>query len=386
MKLLEHSPPATREPLPPPTEVIIPEARKRGRRRRLWIGILVAVALAATGALGGVIGNGGSRVHRPVHGGGPQDEAVSSSHLYTVTNSMAWTGFGLVTASTRALYALGVATSLMRVQIHPLGVTAKISLSGFPDSPFDVNVAAYGLGALWAAAGDLVRLNPTTLAVTARFALPEQALVVLVAGGTLWVGTPTSLLAVDPATGAVVHVDPLGYRPAAIAVSPNGRTLYVLGDKQGAANPAAVLSSFDPATGKQLGERTLGAWSAVDGLAAAKGGAWVSLMDLNRKTPTGTILLYRGSRLARGPRIHLPTQGAVTVAYVADQVLWLIDGRGTTRTECVSPKTGRFRATGSAGVTSEDGAMLTVKGHAFLLTQGVPRRLLEIRATSTCTS
>jgi sugar lactone lactonase YvrE len=226
MKLLEPSPPTTSEPLPPPTEVIIPEARKRGRRRRLWLGILVAVALAAAGALGGVIGNGGSRVHTPVLGGGPQDGAVSSSHLYTVTNSMAWTGGGLVTASTRALYALDFATGLMRVQIDPFRVTAKTSLSGFPDSPFDVNVAAYGLGALWAAAGDLVRLNPTTLTVTARFTLPEPALVVLVAGGMLWVGTPTNLLAVDPATGAVVHVDPLGYRPAAMAVSPKGRTLY----------------------------------------------------------------------------------------------------------------------------------------------------------------
>lgn len=291
-----------------------------------------------------------------------------------------------MTASRRALYALGGNRSLVRVQIDPLAVTAKTSLSGFPNSPFDLNVAAFGLGALWAAAGDLVRLNPKTLTVTARFALPDPALVVLVAGGTLWVGTPASLLAVDPATGDVVHVDPLGYRPAAMAVSPNGRTLYVLGDKQGAANPGAVLSSFNSATGTQLGERTLGAGSAVDGLAAAKGGAWVSLMMLNYKTPAATITLYKGTSLARGAQIHLPPQGAATVAYLANHVLWLIDGRGTTKTKCASPAKGRTRATGSAGVTSEGGAMLTVEGNAFLLAPGVPRRLLEIQATSACTS
>lgn len=386
MKLLEHSPPVTRDPQPRSPEVIIPEARRRGRRRRLGIGVLVVLGLAASGAVGGVIGNGGSQVHAPVGGGGPQDGAVSLSPLYAAVHSLAWTGSQLVTASTRALYALGIRTSLVRVQIDPLAVTATTHISGFPDSPFGLNVSAFGLGALWAAAGDLVRLNPTTLTVTARFALPEPALVVLVAGGTLWVGTPASLLAVDPDTGAVMHVDPLGYRPAAMAASPNGRTLYVLGDKQGAANPGAVLSSFNSATGTQVGERTLGAGSAVNGLAATKGGAWVSLMMVNRKTPTATITLYRGTSMARGAQIHLPAQGAATVAYVGDHVLWFIGGRGTTKTKCANPATGRIRATGSAGVTSEDGAMLTVNGHAFLLAPGVPGRLLEIHPTSACTS
>lgn len=387
MKLLEQSPPATRDPRAPSPEVIIPEARKRGRRRRLGIGILVVLVLGAAGAVGGVIGNGGSQVHTPVGAGRPHDGATNPAHLCTVTNSMVWTGFGLVTASTRALYALGVRTSLislLRVQIDPLAVTAKTHISGFPDSPFDLNVAAFGLGALWAAAGDLVRMNPTTLAVTARFALPEPALVVITARGKLWVGTPTGLLAIDPGTGAVVHVDPLGYRPAAMAVSPDGRTLYVLGDKQGAASPGAVLSSFNSATGALLRERALGSGSAVNGLAATKGGAWVSVMTVTHRTPTATITLYKGASLARGRQIHLGHRGAATRAYVADHVLWLIDGRGTTKTKCASPATGRVHATGSAGVTSESGAMLTVKGRAFLLAPGFTRHLVEINATSAC--
>lgn len=181
------------------------------------------------------------------------------------------------------------------MRFHPLAVTAKTSLSGFPDSPFDVNVASFGLGALWAAAGDTVRLNPTTLA-------------------------------------------------------------------------------------------ELGAWSAVLGLTTAKPGAWVSAMNLNHRTPTATITLYKGAKLARGAQVHYPTQGAATVAYVAGHVLWLIDGRGATKTMCASRATGRIRATGSAGVASEGGAMSTVKGLAFLLAPGVPLRLLEIQSASACTS
>lgn len=321
-------------------EVIIHEARKRGRRRRLGIGILVVLVLGAAGAVGGVIGNGGSQVHTPVGAGRPHDGATNPAHLYTVRNSTVLTGFRLVTASTRALYALGVRTSLLRVQIDPL-------------------------------------------AVTARFALPVPALVVIAARGKLWVGTPAGLLAVDPETGAVLHVVPLGFRPAAMAVSPNGRTLYVLGDKQGVATPGAVLSSFNAATGAPLGERTLGSGSSGLGLAATKGGAWVSVMMVTQRTATATIALYKGPSLARGRQIHVGHRGAASRAYVADHVLWLIDEPGTTKIRCASPTTGRIRATGSTGVTRESGTMLTVDGRAFL---SLPERLVEIQATSACTS
>lgn len=385
MTMLTQRPPDAGNQTQVVPQAIIPEARRRGRLRHLGIGILVALVLAAAGAVGGVIGNGGSQRHVQVRGGGPHEGAIPSARLYTVTNSIVWTEFGLVTASTRALYGLGALHRLIRVQIDPLAVTTNTLLPGFPNSPFDLNVAAFGLGALWAAAGDLVRLNPTTLSVTARFALPEPALVVIVAGNKIWVGTPTSLFAVDPVTGAVEHVDPLSYRPAAMAVSPSGRILYVLGDRQGATNPDAVLSSFNSSTGALLGERTLGYGTAVNGLASTKGGAWVSLM-MSHRTPTATITLYKGSSLVRGPQIRLGHQGAATRGYVAGHLLWLIDGRGTSETKCASAVTGRIRAKGSAGVTSESGAMLTVKGRAFLLAPYPSRRLLEINAASACKS
>lgn len=113
--------------------------------------------------------------------------------------------------------------------------------------------------------------------------------------------------------------------------SPNGRTLYVLGDRQGASIPGAVLSSFDAVTGTKLGERALGGWSGVDGLAATKTGAWVSLMMVNHRTATARVTLYKGARLARGPQIRLGHQAAATVAYVAGHVMWLIDGAAALR-------------------------------------------------------
>lgn len=392
MKLLEHFPPATGDLPQPSPEVIIPEARKRGRRRRLGIGIVIVLVVAAAGAVGGVIGNGGSRVHTPVQASAPSEGPSSSGRLYRVTHSIVFPAKAepdaLETASSTALYVSGQffetsthghPDNLMRVQLQPLAVTTTTYVSGLND-------AAFGLGALWAAAGDLVRMNPTSLAVTARFALPEPALVVIVAGGTLWVGTPTSLLAVNPGTGTVEHANPLGFRPYTMAVSPDGRLLYVIGDSQDPSTAGAVLSSFNATTGAPLGQRTLGIRTASIGpIAATKDGAWVSVMNAKKRTPTATISLYKGPTLVRRAQTRIGHQGAATVAYIADHVLWLIDGSGTSKTKCASAASGRIRATGSARVTSENGAMLSVNGRAFLLGNAAPRRsLLEINPTSAC--
>lgn len=59
MKLLERAPPVRDEPRRAP-EVIIPEARRRARRR-LRIGLAAAVVVVA-GTVGGVVGSGGGRV------------------------------------------------------------------------------------------------------------------------------------------------------------------------------------------------------------------------------------------------------------------------------------------------------------------------------------
>jgi streptogramin lyase len=340
--------------------------------------------------------SGGARANTSVRAGGSLEEASSSStRLYRVIHSVPFPAqaepWELVSASSSALYLIGgffEATThghpdnLLRVRLHPLAITTSTFVSGLFAS--GVNDAAFGLGALWVAAGDLVRIDPAHLTVTTRFSLPEPALLVTVTAGRLWVATATSLLEVDPATGAVEITQPLGFLPYAMAASPDGRTLYVVGDKQHTAVPAAVLSSFNATTGALLGERAIGP-ASTGPIATTDNGAWVPVTELSTVKPTATIKLYKGPALAL--RAQIADQSAAVVPYAADHALWLIDGSGASNTKCASVKTGHIYATGAPASLSLNGAMLSVNGRAFLLGQeSRTTTLLEIQATSACMS
>jgi hypothetical protein len=339
---------------------------------------------------------GGPHANTFVRASTPFEVASSSStRLYRVIHSLLFPAqaepYELASASSSALYVIGGffettthghPDNLLRVRLQPLAITTGTFVSGFFAS--GVNDAAFGRGALWAAAGDLVRMNPTNLAVTARFSLPQPALLVAVAGDKLWVATATSLLKVDPATGAVQHTQSLGFLPYAMAASPDGRTLYVVGDRQHTAVPAAVLSSFNSATGALLGRRTIGP-ASTGPIATTDNGAWVPVTKLSAVKPTATIKLYQGRALAL--RAQIADQSAAVVPYVADHVLWLIDGSGASNTKCASVKTGYIYSTGNPASLSLSGAMLSAKGRAFLLGQANRKAtLVEIKATSACTS
>jgi DNA-binding beta-propeller fold protein YncE len=301
--------------------------------------------------------------------------------------------WALVSANSRALYLIGgffEATThghpdnLMRVRVRPLTITTSTFVPGLFAS--GVNDAAFGLGALWAAAGNLVRMDPADLTVTARFTLPEPALLVTVAAGKLWVATATSLLQVNPATGAVQTTQSLGFMPYAMAASPDGRTFYVVGDEQHTTAPAAVLSSFSAATGALVGKRTIGP-ASTGPIATTDDGAWVPVTKLSAAVKrAATIKFYKGPALAL--RAEIADQGAAVVPYVAEHVLWLIDGSGASDSKCASVKTGRIRATAPPPASlSASGAMLPVNGRAFLLGQeNRMTTLLEIQAASACMS
>lgn len=311
--------------------------------------------------------------------------AGASTRLFRVVRSLSLpaTPSNLVAASRSALYLSGKFSgrtdghidNLMRVtekSLSPAAVTYVPGPTGF----------AFGLGSLWVTAGDVVRLDPTSLAVTARFALPEQALMVSVAKGTLWVTTRTSLLAVNPSTGAVVHTKAVGFLAYAMAPSPNGKILYVVGDKQGVSTPAAVLASFDTTTGARISERVVGP-ATTGPIAATKRGAWVPVSELG--TNSSTLEFYRGQRLLPGPRIA--HQGPAVAPYVAASALWLIDGSGASRTKCANAITGHIYATGPPISLSLSGAMLPADGRAFLERHAPFRNsLAEIEPTSACKS
>lgn len=310
----------------------------------------------------------------------------SAPHLYRVIDAtpLGRTPAELLSASSDALYVGGRFTSttdgrpdnLVRVRQHPLSVATGAFVPGLVD-------AAFGLRALWvAAAGELLRMDPDTLAVTTRIALPTSALLVAVAARRVWVATPSDLLAVDPANGAVKHTARLGFRPYAMAVSPDRAVLYVLGDQQPAG--PAFLSTFDSFTGERLNERVIGP-ASTGPIATTKSGAWIPVTELSAKRTTATIKFYKGTKLALWARI--PNQGAAVVPYIADGVLWLIDASGSLKTKCASARTGRMRATGPAVAPSAQDAMLSEAGQTFLVQfVGTQRSLLEIAPTSVCTA
>ncbi|MGH9090536.1 MAG: YncE family protein [Acidimicrobiales bacterium] len=309
-------------------------------------------------------------------------------HLYTEMRS---TSLGtvqsptLLTASPSAVYLRGTeeySDNLFRVSLQPFALTTSTLVSG-------LNEAAYGLGALWAAAGDLVRVDPTSLAVTATYPLPGTVLLVTVAAGKLWVATRTNLLAVDPTTGAVQRTEPLGFLPQAMAASPNRSVLYVVGDKQPPVHArrtvnSARLASFDSTNGALLGERTIGR-ASTGAIATTKNGVWAAVAALGKKDATTKIKLYRGASLAPGTQLVFQSNASV-VPYVSGSVLWII-GTGAYRTKCADASTGHVAATGTRVFSLGDGAMLSADGRAFMVRDGYrnPTRLLEIRPTSACT-
>lgn len=315
-----------------------------------------------------------------------------SVRLYTVVRSTslpvpatAAGVLGLVTASDGAVFLRGdraaPSDNLFRVSLHPFALTTSTFVAGLTG-------ATFGLGALWAAAGDLLRLDPTNLTVTGSFPLPEPARLVVVAGGKLWVATATSLLAVDPATGAVERSVSLGFRPSAMAHSPNGSILYVLGDKQpprptAAPFNGAVLSSFKAANGELVRKRTIGP-SSTGPIATATNGVWVPVDELGKKRTTVRIELYKGAVLAPGAQMVFQAVADV-VPYVADSVLWIV-GIGEYRTKCASAGTGRIYASSAPVFSSGDGDMLSRDGRTFLIQhpQREPTKLLEIKPATAC--
>lgn len=316
--------------------------------------------------------------------------ASPSTRLYTVVRSTALptTATGLLTAGPGALYLRGTSLrspDLFRVSLHPFLLATSTYVAGLTD-------AAFGLGVLWATAGDeLVRLDPTSLAATASFTLPGAAHYVTVAAGKLWVTTSTSLLAVDPSTGGVQHVERLGFNPVAMAAAPDGARLYVLGDRQPARTTpvpkdfqSAVLSSFSTANGVLVHERTVGP-GASGPLAPTKKGVWIPVQEQHTRHTTTDIELYEGADLA--PGAHVVFRAVADVGpYVVGSALWIV-GIGYYRTKCASVTTGHIYAAGFPMFSNGYGDMLSVGDRAFLLRHPYrqPLRLLEIKPTAACT-
>lgn len=293
----------------------------------------------------------------------------------------------MLAASSGAVYLKGTALrspDLFRVSLHPFRLATSTYVAGLTD-------AAFGLGALWATAGDeLVRLDPTSLAATASFTLPGAAHDVTVAAGKLWLATSTSLVAVDPSTGGVLHVERLGFDPVDMAAAADGARLYVLGDRQPARTTpvpkdvqSAVLSSFSTANGVLVHERTVGPGTGGP-LAPTKQGVWLPVQERDTRHTTTDIELYEGADLAPGAHVVLRA-GADVGPYVVGSALWIV-GIGYYRTKCASITTGDIYAEGFPMFSNGFVDMLSVGDRAFWLQHPYrqPLRLLDIKPAAVC--
>ena len=275
--------------------------------------------------------------------------------------------------------------TLVRVDRQSFTVTAR---ARFPS----VTSVAYGDSALWWATGAplgnagttltpghgrlLLKVDPTSLKVLARFMLPGPTLLVTVAQGNVWVATSTELFRVNPETGAIIARVALGLFPVALAPSYNSAWLYVLGYLPG---DHLILADYSAASGHGLSSRQYPNFS--DGpLAVVRGGVWIPVQST--KTQSTTVRLFKGRRLS--PSSSLGKFTFDTLAYIGGSILWLIDAGGRGPTVCANPANGIIRAKGSP-VGVEYGATAFDGGSTYLLRSiGTNESLLKIVTSSEC--
>lgn len=269
---------------------------------------------------------------------------------------------------------------------------ASLRIAATADPP-DLTAVAYGVGALWWATGHpnidagcnctppppsrlLLKLDPVNLAVIQRFQLPAAPTLVTVAGGTVWVAAADALMRIDPNDGRVLATVELGFQPVSVAGSPDGTTIYVLGDTVG---DDFVLLDADAATGTTLG-RAQGPLATYGPLAVTAAGVWAPETDLAEKSTR--MQLFTGPEL----RASASVDGLVNdaVPYVAGNTLWVIDFGGIGPTMCADPATGAVRVRG-APVGSSIGTMLSDATTTYLLNDvGVNDTLLRIAVRHNC--
>ncbi len=277
---------------------------------------------------------------------------------------------------------------LVRVDRRTFAVTARTRLP-------NVTSVAYGDDALWWATGApgppnasnsptppqgrmLLKVNPTSLKVMARFRLPGPTLLVTVARGNVWVATSKQLLRIDPVTGAIIAKVALGLFPVALTPSYGGAWLYALGYAPG---DHLILADYSSVSGRVLDSRRYPNFS-IGPLAVVPNGVWIPVQST--KTGSTTEQLFKGQRFITGSSLGKFTFD--TEGYVEGTILWLIDTGGQGPTVCADPTNGTVRDKGGP-VGVENGAMAFDGGRTYLLrNDGTDDALLEIDPSSKCSS
>ena len=282
------------------------------------------------------------------------------------TTARAWpsdlvvgTGVGTVSdlnPTTDALYALDQApiggdshTSAQPIRYDL--ITHRV-LFGAPIADADAMTVTGGW--VWVVARDVngspaivvYKLDPTTLTLVGQQSLGaafyEFMTTTLSAtvDGPLWVAGGSTLYALSPETGAILHEVPPGMDISSISTSPDGTVLYAVGNED-TANQPVVIVELDAHNGHTLARQVeQGSGEDLAAAAAATAGAWVAI----RGGMHGDTALYERTDLRA-----VTTPGSYPSPFdwamwesvnVSGDTLWLVSLQGLT---CADPTTGTVR-------------------------------------------
>jgi hypothetical protein len=374
-----ETPQAPPVPNPDVEAGVIEDAKARQRRHR-WIGTAVVVAVVAAGALvlGLAGGGGGNRPASPVsaHRRPPGKPTATGSSLRPVVlmrglqNAQAYAAGG-------RLYVIQQVNAFGHAPINELSrvkpATGRILATRSLGSTYSQALLEGGF--LWVTTmrggrSWLWRLDPVSLAIRTKLLLGtggdgyvEAAPTMAVAGGRLWVGDMDELLRISPTSVAITkRVAVPNANGIGVASDNNGDVLI---DSEG--RETAFVQRRNPITGTLLkqsapiqsisrpyvgGVYDNSVWVSNTGGHAG----YVERFSLATFEPTA----FAGSQ--PHPGVMMPPSifgaGGIT-AQVIDGKLWVTQTEGGTRTNyCGSPRTGVSRAP------------LKLDGQADLLTVG----------------
>jgi DNA-binding beta-propeller fold protein YncE len=209
-------------------------------------------------------------------------------------------------------------------QLGPLGTITPVSLqSGTAGKPIEAGsdpqqivIAPDGTSAWVLDADDdngdptgITPVNLVTASAGRTIHVPARELLVAGDGSTLYAMTSSSVVPIDAATGVVRAAIALGgARPAALALSPDGRALYVVGTpgsgSEAASGSSATLTAVSTVTGTARGP------VALKGLAASgpyhlavtpNGSTVVVLASGDGTSPSELVRVSAGPATASAP-------------------------------------------------------------------------------------
>ena len=285
---------------PPRRESKPPVSRRRG------FGIAAALAaVAASVAIGIVLGSGGTTASRAVPGDADGLVVVDArSGRIDDANHLAGTPGAMATGGGSAWLADADNNAVLRIDPATGTVTDRIPVD---NDPSDV---AFGDGALWAGstvAGTIARIDPATGTVTQNLKLGVTESALAFGLGSLWVADPNdrALIRIDPDTGNKRRIS-LPDEPTDVAIGPAG--LWV------ASHGGGTVTQLDPRSNHIL--QTVPVVPGPAALAVDRGAVWVAndLSGTVSEVDPGSARVVRTIPTGSGPSALAIVNGSLWVA------------------------------------------------------------------------